>query len=92
MLIADNPYNDWYAGLAIGFAVVVVVVVLVAVILTLVERIGSQAESAVDGVEAVRTGTTPLWAVQYTNAAAVGILNGARTARQVVTARLRGGT
>lgn len=86
MLLAEHVGGEghlfgWYLGLFIGFAVVAIVVVVVASILTLAARIAKQAEMATEALDQARINTLPLWDVQKTNDAAVGILAAARAAR-----------
>ena len=89
-MIAAGSYSDWWVGLSIGFAIVVVVVVVVAVILNYAAKIGDQAGRAAGGLEEVRDGTAVLWEVRNTNAAAVSVLEAARTARGAVVSKLTG--
>lgn len=90
MLLAGSVNSDWYLGLTIGFVLVVVVVMVVAVILSYAARIADHTLVATEGLEEVRDGTAPLWAVRKTNSAAVAILDAARSAREAVVATLTG--
>lgn len=90
MALAGSANSDWYLGLTLGFVIVTVVVIVVAVILSYAGRISDQTRLANEGLEAVRTGTAPLWEVRNTNAAGVAILGVARTAREVVVAKVTG--
>jgi hypothetical protein len=71
----------WYAGLGIGFAIVVVVVVVVAAILTLVQRLGEDAQRAVRGLRDATLATQPLWRVAAVNNRAKDVLDALRSAR-----------
>jgi len=74
----------WYVGLAIGFAIVSVVVVLVASILTSAARIGSQARTGIEAMEAARAATLPVWEIQKINVSATAIWRAAESARRLL--------
>ncbi len=78
---AQNPYTGWWAGLVIGFAVVVVVVIVVALILTFASRISDQTEDALEAFDSARAGTSPLARLEDTRSAAQEVLNAMRSAR-----------
>ena len=90
MLEAGSVNSDWYLGLTLGFVIVTVVVIVVAVILSYASRIADQARLANEGLEEVRAGTAPLWAVRNTNATGIVILGATRTAREAVVAKVTG--
>lgn len=71
----------WYAGLSIGFAVVVVVVIVVAAILGLAARIGAQARAGIHLMDRARVTTLPVWALQETNSSLTGIWRAAQSTR-----------
>jgi hypothetical protein len=72
----------WYAGLAIGSAVVVGVVMVVATILALAARIGAQARAGIDLMDRACRPTLPVWQVQKTNTLLTGICQAAQSARE----------
>lgn len=77
-------YFWWYAGLAIGFGVIVIVVVVVATILALAARIGAQARAGIDAMDSAREQTLAIWEVQEINIALTGIWKAAEAARNVL--------
>lgn len=78
----DEPaLGGWFAGLFIGFLVVVIVVVIVAAILAYAARISRQAEEAVEALEADYASTFALWNVRETIDLTVAIRDVARRAR-----------
>jgi hypothetical protein len=86
MLLAQAIEGDprlfgWYLGIGIAFLVVVVVVVIVAAILALAARISQQAQTAIEGLEKVRSNTASLSGVDKTNASGLAILKACQTAR-----------
>lgn len=83
---AEPSMFGWYLGFAIGGAVVVVVVLVVGTIIFYAERIGRQAEMAAEAISEAYRNTLPLWEVADTNRSAHGILEDARTARDVLEA------
>jgi hypothetical protein len=89
LILAANEYGDadltgWWAGLIIGFLVVLVVVIVVAALLSLASRIGAEAGEAVDLLEQTRRATQPLPGLIRTNETLQSILRGAVTARQAL--------
>lgn len=83
MLIVGSTFG-WVLGLSIGVVIVAVVAVLVLMLIVFASRIHSEAQEAITGLDRVRGATDPLWAVDQVNASAVGILNGARSARRAL--------
>ncbi len=81
---AGNPHVGWWAGLVIGFAVVVLVVLLVAIILTFASRIGERTQDALEAFDSARAGTTPLSRFGDTRAAAQDVLTAVRAARDAI--------
>lgn len=81
---AEPRLFGWYLGFAIGFAIIVVVVVIVAAILTLAERIGKQAQEAIEALEQGRMNTLPMWDLAHTNEHAQGVLLSLQQARGVL--------
>lgn len=80
-----EPYvGGWWAGLIIGFALVVVVVAVVAALLVLASKINEQVRAAVHELEVTRSATRSLVELGSTNALLRSILSGARTARQAL--------
>lgn len=84
MLILGESTAGWVLGISIGVVVVAVVVVLVLMLIVFASRVHAEAQEAVTGLDRVRGATNPLWAVDQVNAAAVGILKGARSARKAL--------
>jgi hypothetical protein len=86
MLFATTPNSNywWYVGFVIGFTVIVVVVVLVAMILALAAKINRQAREGIEGLDAARRTTLPLWNLRETNTNLRAILEGARAARRAL--------
>lgn len=81
---AEPSLFGWYLGFAIGGAVVVVVVLVAGALILYAERIGHQAQMATDAIADAHRNTLPLWDVAETNRTARGILDDARTARDVL--------
>lgn len=81
---AEPSMFGWYLGFAIGGAVVLVVVLVVGTIIFYAQRIGRQAETATAAISDAYRNTLPLWEVADTNRSARGILEDARTARNVL--------
>ena len=82
--ILAASFPGWWAGLIIGFAVVVVVVILVAMILTYAARIRDQAEDGIGRMDMARSNTLPVWRVQEINLSATGIWRSAEAARKIL--------
>lgn len=66
----------WYLGFAIAFAIIVVIVVEVQAILMLARKIGTQAQSAIQGLEDIFSNTAPLFDLQKTVNHARAIVEG----------------
>lgn len=81
---AGNPHAGWWAGLIIGFSVVVVVVLVVAFILAFASRIGDRTQDALEAFDAARDGTSPLARFGETRAAAEDLLAAMRAVRDVL--------
>lgn len=82
----DRPlHSGFYIGIALGLVTVAAVVVLVARILIYASRIGKQAQTAAEALAVVRTSTNVLPAGKQVNEHALGILEGARTAREALS-------
>ncbi len=84
---AGTPYAGWWAGLVIGFAVVVVLVLVVAFILTFASRIGDRTQDALEAFDSARAGTAPLSRLRDTRAAAEDVLAAMRAARNALRGR-----
>ncbi len=84
---AGTPYAGWWAGLVIGFAVVVVLVLVVAFILTFASRIGDRTQDALEAFDSARAGTAPLSRLRDTRAAAEDVLAAMRAARGALRGR-----
>ncbi len=82
---AGDPYFGWYAGLAVGFCVVVVVVAVVALLLTYATRVGDRVQEAAEALVEAREGTLGLQALRGANDSAEATLEAARAARPTVT-------
>jgi hypothetical protein len=74
-------------GLALGFLVVSIAALIVAVILSLADGIATQADTARQGVDAVRDQTTELPGIARINDSAVRILHTARSLRKVAVGK-----
>ncbi len=77
--------TGWWAGLVLGFIVVVVVVVIVSILLALAARIADNAQTARDALPVVRDQTDSLQDVGSINESAISILRSARAARKALT-------
>ena len=80
-------FTVWYVGLALGFLVVSIAALIVAVILSLAGGIAVQADTARQGVDAVRDQTTELPGIARINDSAVRILHTARSLRKVAVGK-----
>lgn len=88
MLIAADVspgHPGWYAGLVIGFLVVVVVVAVVAAILTFASRIAEQAQQAIEALERARASTQVLEEVSAIEQWVASIPEATRDARGALT-------
>lgn len=72
----------WYLGFAITFAIIVVIVVEVQAILMLARKIGTQAQSAIQGLEEIFVSTAPLHDLQKTVNHATAIVEGLLSTRK----------
>lgn len=72
----------WYLGFAITFAIIVVIVVEVQAILMLARKIGTQAQSAIQGLEEIFVSTAPLHDLQTTVNHARAIVEGLLATRR----------
>jgi hypothetical protein len=79
--------SGWYVGLALGLVVVFVAAVIVIVVVSLAQRIGQQAQTAVEGVEVVRAQTDELGGIARINDSGVRILHAARALRKVAVGK-----
>ena len=79
--------SGWYVGLALGLVVVFVAAVIVIVVVSLAQRIGQQAQTAVEGVEVVRAQTDELAGIARINDSGVRILRSARALRKVAVGK-----
>lgn len=89
MLLATHEFGathlgGWWAGLIIGFILVVAVVIVVGVLLALASRIGAQAREAVQALEVARSTTGPIEELKRTDSTLQSILRGAQSARQAL--------
>ncbi len=66
----------WYLGFGIAFALIVVIVIEVQAILMLARKIGTQAQSAIQGLEECFVSTAPLFDLQKTVDHARAIVEG----------------
>ena len=82
MLVAAD--TGWIVGISIGVVVVLVVAVLVITLITAASRILREAKQAIATLGEVRQTTQSLHGVDQLNNAAVGILKGARAARETL--------
>lgn len=83
--VTDPSLTPWFIGLGTGFAVVLVVVIIVASILTSAARISSQAQEAIEVLEAGQANTMPLWDVAKINQSVNRVLEAAQTARKALS-------
>ncbi|MCA1698722.1 MAG: hypothetical protein LC790_07425, partial [Actinobacteria bacterium] len=79
--MAGSLHTGWWAGLVIGFAVVVVVVAVVAALLTYASRISDGAGEALDALDSARRGMEPLGRLEGASQTARVALAAARSAR-----------
>ena len=79
--------TGWVVGLVLGVVVIAVAAVIVITIVVLASRISGQANTAVDGVEVVRTQTTELDGVARINDSGVRILHSARALRKAAVGK-----
>ena len=81
---AGTSHAGWWAGLVIGFSVVVVVVLVVAFILTYASRAADLTQDALEAFDSAREGTSPLSYFGETRAAAEDVLAAMRAARDAL--------
>jgi hypothetical protein len=79
--------TGWIVGIIIGVAVVLVVAAIVISILLLAGRILEQAQTAVAGVNKVKTQTDALSGIGRINDSGVRILHAARALRKVAVGK-----
>jgi len=84
LVLAAQDTTGWIVGIALGVLVVLVVVVLVVTLIMAASRIHAEAKQATETLQKVRGTTQPLHGVDQVNNAAVGILKGARAARETL--------
>lgn len=77
----------WDVGLVLGVVVILVAAAIVIVVVALAMRIAKQAQSAEEGVEAVRRQTDELHGVGRINDSGVRVLHAARALRKVAVGR-----
>jgi hypothetical protein len=87
MTLTTGASTGWHIGLVLGIVVVVVVAAIVIVIVALALRIAGQAQSAVTGVDLVRSQTDALDGVARINDSGVRILHSARALRKVAVGK-----
>ena len=79
--------TGWIVGIVIGVVVVAVVAAIVITILLQARRISAQAETAVAGVNKVKTQTDALSGIGRINDSGVRILHSARALRKVAVGK-----
>ena len=79
--------TGWTVGLILGVVVILIAAAIVIRIVMLAQRIATQARTAVDGVDAVRTQTTKLDDIGRINDSGVRILHSARALRKVAVGK-----
>lgn len=79
--------SGWVVGIVLGVVVIAVAAVIVITIVALATRISAQAETAENGVEAVRSQTAELGGVERINDSGVRILHAARALRKVAVGK-----
>ena len=79
--------TDWAVGLALGVIVIAVAAVIVIAIVALSQRIATQAQTAEEGLEAVRRQTDGLDGIARINDSGVRILHSARALRKAAVGR-----
>lgn len=77
----------WYVGLVLGIVVIAVAAAIVITIVGLARRIEGQAETAADGVVALRGQTDALGGVARINDSGARILRSARAVRKVAVGK-----
>lgn len=80
----DVVLTGWYVGYVIAAVVIVLVVALVAIILSLVNRIGEQANDVVEELDKIRRNTTSIPAIATLNQTLLAIVDKASTARKAL--------
>jgi hypothetical protein len=79
--------TGWTVGIALGVVVILIAAAIVITIVAFAQRIGKQARTAVQGVEAVRAQTTQLNDIGRINDSGVRILHSARALRKVAVGK-----
>jgi hypothetical protein len=79
--------SGWVVGIVLGVVVIAVAAAIVITIVALATRISAQAETAENGVEAVRSQTAELGGVERINDTGVRILHAARALRKVAVGK-----
>ena len=79
--------TGWTVGIILGVVVIAVAAAIVITIVMLALRIARQAETAVQGVDAVRAQTEELNAIARINDSGVRILHSARALRKVAVGK-----
>jgi hypothetical protein len=79
--------TGWTVGLILGVVVILIAAAIVITIVLLARRIAAQAETAVGGVDAVRSQTDRLPGIARINDSGVRILHSARALRKVAVGR-----
>lgn len=79
--------SGWVVGIILGVVVIAVAAMIVITIVALAVRIAAQAETAENGVEAVRSQTAELGGVERINDSGVRILHAARALRKVAVGK-----
>ena len=87
MGIALGASTGWSVGLVLGIVVIAVAAAIVITIVVLAQRIAKQAETAVGGVDAVRSQTDELAGIARINDSGVRILHAARALRKVAVGK-----
>lgn len=80
----DPGLGGWWVGTVIGVVVVLIVAAVAITLILLARRINSQAEMAIDALDAAEYNTRPLWDVGAANKEALAILEGAQLARKAL--------
>lgn len=85
MIVASS--TGWLVGLVIGVVVIAVAAVIVIAIVALAMRIATQARTAEEAVEVVRSQTADLDGIARINDSGVRILHAARSLRKAAVGR-----
>ncbi len=79
--------TGWIVGIVLGVVVIAVAAAIVITIVRLAQRIARQAQTAVEGVGAVKRQTDELAGISRVNDSGVRILRSARALRKVAVGR-----